>query len=36
MELAGFAAASLDVTIDGEELLLAMECWKDATDMGVS
>src|SRR3954468_23602623 len=30
MELAGFAVASLDAAIDGEELLLAMEDWEEA------
>src|SRR3954464_5741812 len=30
-ELAGFAVASLDAAIDGEELLLAMEDWEEAT-----
>src|SRR3954468_9004199 len=30
-ELAGFAAASLDAAIDGDELLLAMEKGKNAT-----
>src|SRR4051812_25497314 len=29
-ELAGFAVASLDVAIDGEELLLAMEGWEES------
>src|SRR4051812_19835405 len=31
MELAGFAAATLDAVIDGEEPLLAMEGWDEAT-----
>src|SRR4051812_21445169 len=31
MDLAGFAVASLYAAIDGEELLLAMEDWKEAT-----
>src|SRR3954462_14557859 len=30
-ELAGFAVASLDAAIDGEELLLAMEDWEEVT-----
>ena len=30
-ELAGFAVASLDAAIEGEELLLAVEDWEDAT-----
>src|SRR4051812_4321385 len=30
-ELAGFVVASLNAAIDGEELLLAMEDWEEAT-----
>src|SRR4051794_24252066 len=30
-ELASFAVASIDAAIDGEELLLAMEDWEEAT-----
>src|SRR4051812_6211358 len=30
-ELAGFVVASFDASIDGEELLLAMEDWEEAT-----